>query len=427
MTDPALIRAAALFGPALVVVAVGLSCRPPSQERDRWTAALLLATAWCAVTLYPLNLLALQVGWWQFHTTGAALHGIPVDLWLGWSLLWGTLPALLVPRVPVPLVLAGLAWVDLALMPQGEPVVVLGSGWLYGQALGLVVCLLPATLLATWTRRRKGLAWRVWVQLLLAASIMFGLPLGLLGWQPAWPTPVVVAGLQLGALAVLPGLAAVREFNHTGRGTPLPYDPPLRLVTSGPYAYVRNPMQLAVALGFLIWAVLALDWRPLAGVAVVVGYGVGVASWHEGHQLERNFGNRWRSYRDQVRPWLPRLRPVPQERPAVLYVAESCVMCRGVAAWFEARSSVSLRIAAAEAHPAGLRRMRYESPAGQAFSGMAALARALEHLHLGWALLGWALALPGVAMVVQLCADVFGAGPRTVAAPPHPRDATEPG
>ena len=44
--------------------------------------------------------------------------------------------------------------------------------------------------------------------------------------------------------------------------------------------------------------------------------------------------------------------------------------------------------------------------------GMVALARALEHVNLGWAFVGWIIRLPLVCAVVQLLADAVGRGPR---------------
>jgi hypothetical protein len=45
---------------------------------------------------------------------------------------------------------------------------------------------------------------------------------------------------------------------------------------------------------------------------------------------------------------------------------------------------------------------------------MEAVARALEHVHLGWALLGWLLRLPVICQVAQLLADASGAEPRQI-------------
>ncbi|MCZ0991989.1 hypothetical protein O1L44_00920 [Streptomyces noursei] len=67
--------------------------------------------------------------------------------------------------------------------------------------------------------------------------------------------------------------------------------------------------------------------------------------------------------------------------------------------------------------------MTYETDDGAVRAeGIAALGRMLNHLHLGWAVLGWLLVVPGLRWFVQLCADAFGAGPRDI--PQLPRAAT---
>ncbi|PSK92919.1 protein-S-isoprenylcysteine O-methyltransferase Ste14 [Murinocardiopsis flavida] len=417
MADPALIRAVAFFGPLLAALAIA-AVRPPGRAA---VAAAIVGTAWCAASLYALNLLAVHVGWWTFHADGALARGLPVDLWLGWAVLWGALPAL-VDRgatagrggaAEVVLTVAAFGWIDAAVMPLGAPVVVLGKSWLLGEAVALACCLLPAVLLARWTRRGTRVTARMWAQAVLAGALMLGLPLHLLEVRVPWSDAVAGAGLQVLGAVLLPGLAAAREFAAVGRGTPLPYDPPRRLVTGGPYAYVRNPMQLSMALGYACCAVLCADPRLLVGTAVAVGYGAGFAAWHEGAELAAAHGARWARYRAGVRPWLPRLRPWPGRPDAVVYLAEGCTMCSGLARWLAARDPVALRIRAAEDHPEPLRRMAYVGADGVAASGPEALARALEHLHLGWALAGWALALPGVRRSVRFAGDAFGAGPMT--------------
>ncbi|TDQ51435.1 methyltransferase [Actinorugispora endophytica] len=422
--DPALVRGVGLFLP-LAAAAIAAAARPPGP---REVGAAVVATAWSCAALYPLNLAAVRTGWWEFHAEGAVLHGVPVDLLIGWAVLWGALPALLDrTAVPLPLVVLACGWLDLVLMPLAGPVVVLGPDWLVGEAAGLLLCLLPAALLARWTRLGVLLPARMWAQALLAAALMLLLPLHLLGAGPAWPPPWDAAGTQVLLLLLLPGLAAAREFASAGGGTPLPYDPPVRLVSSGPYSYVRNPMQTAVVSAYAGCAALTGEPLMLAAAAAAFAYGAGFASWHEGGQLERAFGPDWRRYADGVRPWLPAWRPWTGRPPARLYVARTCGLCSGVAGWLTARDPVALRLLPAETHPGAPRRLTYETADGRAVSGTAAFAKALEHLNLGWALLGWAIALPGVAQLVQLAADAFGAGPRTPVPGPGEPGAGVPG
>ncbi|MFF0312496.1 methyltransferase family protein [Streptosporangium sp. NPDC004379] len=408
--DPALVRGLALMVPVAAVLAAAAARRHP--ERD--IAAAILATAWNLTVLAAVNVLAIGAGWWRFTAEGAVWHGVPADLLLGWALLWGALPALAARRAPLPLVVAALAWFDLAVMPLGRPVVVLGDGWLTGETLAVAAALVPGLLLSRWTSAGRRLRARVAMQALLAGGLGLALPIAA---TQAWRQPSWALGLLVQALAVplLLGLAAVREFAEEGRGTPLPYDPPERLVRTGPYAYVRNPMQVSMTAAYLLLA--TLDRVFLAAAAVALAYGAGLAAWHEGERLGERHGAAWEEYRRAVRPWVPRLRPaVPEGVPgATLHVSRVCGQCAGVGAWFARRRPAGLRILAAEDHPAGLRRITYTGPGGGTAQGAAAVARALVHVHLGWALLGWALLLPGVTWFAQLCVDAFGGGPRTEA------------
>ncbi|MEU5884953.1 methyltransferase [Spirillospora sp. NPDC047279] len=404
MTDPALIRGVALFAPALAFAAT-LKYRPPGR---REIAALILAVSWNVLALAGVNLLAIRAGWWSFEAEGGTLGGVPLDLLLGWAVLWGGL-AVRAPRtLPLPLV-AGLAiWVDLALMPLGQPVVVLGGGWLTGETVAVAVALVPGLLLSRWTDAGRRLMPRVLMQAVLAAVAMVVLPVMLsdVPERPGWALGLVAQLLLVpGALLA----AAVWEFARTGRGTPLPYDPPARLVTTGPYAYVRNPMQTGMAAAYLLLATLDPVFLPAAVVAF--SYGAGLAAWHEDEQLRAEYGDAWTSYRAAVRPWLPRLRPFPGMPPAVVWIAEDCGRCSPVAAWTSRRHPVALTVRAAEDHPDGVRRMTYERADGVRAQGVAAWAHAAGHLHLGWALLGWTLNLPVLGRFAQLCADAFGAGP----------------
>jgi hypothetical protein len=203
----------------------------------------------------------------------------------------------------------------------------------------------------------------------------------------------------------------MRELAAVGHGTPLPYDPPSRLVTSGPYAYVRNPMQTAITAGYAGLALTFGEPALLFGALTAVVYSAGLGEWHESAQLNRAFGARYLGYRAAVRPWLPRWRPAPVAPAATLWIAADCDPCTGVAAWFDRRAPVGLELRPAAEHADLLYRITYEAPGVRA-QGVVAVARALGHVHLGWALAGWALDLPGVRHFAQLCADAFGAGPR---------------
>ncbi|HYO99546.1 MAG TPA: methyltransferase [Pyrinomonadaceae bacterium] len=419
--DASLIRALGLLVPLCVASALW-AWRKPAR---RPAAAALLACVWNLPALLVVQLLAVRFGWWHFEARGGLLLGMPVDLYLGWVLLWGAIPLLAFPRVPFGLMAAIMLGVDLCLMPACRPVVELGERWLVGEGVALALCLVPSQLLARWTLRGRHLARRATLQMLAFGGLMFGLLPAVIieqtggGWSQFLERPAWLNGLalQLLALPAVVGLSALQEFVTRGRGTPLPYDPPQRLVTSGVYSYVANPMQLATCLLLAGWGVfLGSVWVACAGVMCVV-YGAGIAAWDEGGDLKTRFGADWLEYRRAVPLWWPRWRPF-RNAGARLYVAESCGMCAEVARWLKARRPVALEIVAAEDHPArDLRRMTYETGDGHTTTsaeGVAAFARALEHLNFGWAFAACAIRLPLVCEFVQLLVDAAGGGPRLI-------------
>ena len=418
MNRALLIRAAGLYLPIAITTALWLWRRPGLRDRG----ALLLSAAWNLPALLVLHALARQWGWWRFEAEGGLLLGFPVDLYLGWALLWGPASALAFPSFPLIGVLALGALLDLVAMPSMKPVVLLGPRWLLGEAVGLLLVLLPAQLLARWTREDRHLAARASLQVALFAGIFLGvLPAIALGHTGmsfsaflGKSQPRTGLWLQLIAIAAVPGLSAVQEFCRRGLGTPLPYDSPRKLVTSGVYAYVGNPMQASMTLVLVIFGLpLGRMWIVAPGL-VSFAYGAGLAAWHEDREVASRFGQPWNIYRHNVRRWLPRWRPFIAS-PARIFVAQSCGPCSEIGAWLLRRSPVGLEILPAEHHPSrDLTRLTYEAADGAADEGVAAFARALEHIHLGWAFLGWTMRLPILRPVLQIVLDASGGGPKLV-------------
>ena len=81
-----------------------------------------------------------------------------------------------------------------------------------------------------------------------------------------------------------------------------------------------------------------------------------------------------------------------------------------------------LAIVPAEECQVPLMRITYQSTDGTyTASGIIAIARALEHIHLGWAVAGFAMRMPVVSNLIQLITDASGGGPRRVTSPYGPR------
>ncbi len=105
-------------------------------------------------------------------------------------------------------------------------------------------------------------------------------------------------------------LRCIWDFGWTGRGTPVPLAPPQRLVVVGFYRYVRNPMYVGFAAGWIgLWVIFGHpDPRIIATVATVaLGVHLFVLLYEE-PTLHRKFGGEYDEYRRNVRRWWPRLR-----------------------------------------------------------------------------------------------------------------------
>ena len=141
------------------------------------------------------------------------------------------------------------------------------------------------------------------------------------GWVPFWltgwhmqPPFLGVPGLRVaGASLLILGLASLVEsflrFATVGLGTPAPIAPPTRLVVSGQYRHVRNPMYVAI-LGMLVGQSLILGSTVLLRYALVVW--LVFHAWvliYEEPKLMAQFGPSYEAYRQNVRRWWPRIRP----------------------------------------------------------------------------------------------------------------------
>jgi protein-S-isoprenylcysteine O-methyltransferase Ste14 len=84
----------------------------------------------------------------------------------------------------------------------------------------------------------------------------------------------------------------------------LPFSEPSALVTTGPFAFTRNPMYLGLVLALLGWAVLLGSLVPFAVVPAffaLIHYRFVLRE--EPFMMDR-FGQEFASYRERVRRWL---------------------------------------------------------------------------------------------------------------------------
>ena len=139
-------------------------------------------------------------------------------------------------------------------------------------------------------------------------------------WLPLWfahsegvsLAPENRWGWPLFALGFAMSFWCAMEFALRGRGTPAPFDPPRRLVITGMYRWVRNPMYVGMAV-MLIGETLLLPqiWGEMAAMITVLSIAVTVIVVRkEEPDLRRMFGSEYEEYCRQVPRWIPRLTPL---------------------------------------------------------------------------------------------------------------------
>jgi predicted N-acetyltransferase YhbS/protein-S-isoprenylcysteine O-methyltransferase Ste14 len=116
------------------------------------------------------------------------------------------------------------------------------------------------------------------------------------------------AAAMFGLLSLL-GLWGGITISLNGQGTPLPLDGARRLVTRGPYAYLRNPMAVAgLGQGLLVGLYVG---STLTILYVIVGglFWNYIVRPMEEADMARKFGPSYDRYLAEVKCWRPRLTP----------------------------------------------------------------------------------------------------------------------
>jgi protein-S-isoprenylcysteine O-methyltransferase Ste14 len=111
-------------------------------------------------------------------------------------------------------------------------------------------------------------------------------------------------------IAGVPGLVdSFTRFALEGLGTPAPIAPTQKLVVTGLYRYVRNPMYIAVVAVIFGQALLFADERLVSyGALFWLACHVFVVTYEE-PTLKRTFGMEYETFLANVPRWIPRLTP----------------------------------------------------------------------------------------------------------------------
>jgi len=130
---------------------------------------------------------------------------------------------------------------------------------------------------------------------------------GLLGFLKLFGSPVnIIVSVPILAIGLFLVLWSNWHFLRV-KGTPVPFNPPPKLVTTGPYAHVRNPMVTGVffvvlGLGFLLGSItLVFIFTPL-----VILLSLWELKTIEEPELEMRLGKEYIEYKKGVPMFFPR-------------------------------------------------------------------------------------------------------------------------
>jgi protein-S-isoprenylcysteine O-methyltransferase Ste14 len=138
-------------------------------------------------------------------------------------------------------------------------------------------------------------------------------------WVFHRPLPYLAIAQVVGVLLIGAGLVpVVQSFAGfiKADGTPVPVASPPRLVVTGFYRYVRNPIYVGFLAIMLGQALLFGSPGLLEYTAVAWCVGAAAARFYEEPTLARKFGTEYQDYRRAVRAWIPRLYPRMPGDPA---------------------------------------------------------------------------------------------------------------
>ncbi|MBM1556840.1 hypothetical protein JQV19_09300 [Sulfitobacter mediterraneus] len=351
--------------------------------------------------IFVTHSIALHYGWWRYGWDTLMINNIPADIVIGGAILFGpglyfsfpnTRPYMIC--LPIVLGLHGTVFNSL------EPLVFAGPYWFWGVVLVFIVAHLPAIYLAKWTEENRHLPLRCALLAIMTGGMIFAIVPSLImqamgGTWDLLDRPVWAIAMTCVALAFVSaiGLSANQSLCLQGNGTPIPLDPTKRLVTTGIYAYVSNPMQLSAALAFLVLGLFLCNIWIMAAALMAWIFVQGMVRWHHRHDLLKRFPQGWTVYKENVPEWVPRWKPWIKAQ-ATVYLRSDRQFLRWLLSY-----ATGLQIRD------GLAKASYHNPADRrGFRGAPAVIAAVSHINFLWMVIAAVLMFP--AIVFEYLADL---------------------
>jgi protein-S-isoprenylcysteine O-methyltransferase Ste14 len=360
----------------------------------RELSGAFLSYAFAFPAQLAINGAAESVGLWRYDIVPRFL-ATPLQLGVGLACIFGPLAFLVLRKWRLSHVVLTATIIDAGIFLWTVDASLPGTITRLCAVAGIVA---TAQLLGRMTATNTHTRWRAAMQTIAWIAFIFWLFPSAVFAQTgkSWSTVLELSPLTavpLGlvfAIFLLMGLNATQEFALRGDGTPFPFDPPRRLVASGAYAYVRNPMQLSIC-GCLLamGALFAAPWIALGALEAMILF---VVFKHvcAGTSTVKHDDPLAAFYQTAVRAWLPRWWPSFVGRECS--VPADTLMCpanSALARWFGRQALVGLVLVAKEEDG-----YAFQSGDGRYRAyGIAAVGQAFQHVNLLLAAVGWLLCL----------------------------------
>ena len=162
--------------------------------------------------------------------------------------------------------------------------------------------------------KEKSLNFRVFKAIMaLPVPVAVVIPLILLycsGWQQDNMTLwAILVGVAIFIIGLMLACSTIILFPKQGNGTHAPWDPSNKLIITGPYAYVRNPMITGIVLILTGEALILASWAIGLWSVVFLIINMFYFLLSEEPGLRKRFGNDYEEYCRNVPRYIPRWTP----------------------------------------------------------------------------------------------------------------------
>jgi protein-S-isoprenylcysteine O-methyltransferase Ste14 len=147
------------------------------------------------------------------------------------------------------------------------------------------------------------------ISLILPITVLILVPMSLEPAITISSNPAFTAGLLVIAAGLSMMVVTVYTFITKGNGTLAPWFPTGKLVVTGLYRYVRNPMIIGVLMVLLGESLAILSWSILKWAIIFFLINQAWFLLFEEPSLEKRFGVEYRNYKKRVPRWIPNLQP----------------------------------------------------------------------------------------------------------------------